>query len=759
MLTRIALFNLLVVVLLNLVPQVPSVMKALLAVPAIILYPIQVGDMTLAFAFKKFREKLRILDHLVASWSLGFIMIALLSFAVLQLKGIAGLLTRSLPLALCILSTLFLYLDRTLDRKLARGVHNTKRLVRKLIIIAIVSIVPFVYIRSHSQYPYQPMVDSPWYVSLKSKQFLNGEYRLHYYMAFPILLSHLSSLYNIDVVELHWTLPLYQYIILSTSVYLLTYSLTSNGVIATLSAILSSWFIGGGMVCELYLLLPRNLIYVWIPVALLLIDRFLDRSADYRRLVKLLVLITLMYIFISPSFYVSVLSRIPFAKFLAPFYYLLESAVLRAESDAYIEVLAVFLVALTIISLKCADELSLPISFLLMSLYLAHSVTNLMLMVVLIAYVIFHWALTEKRHATYFSYMILIITLLIILSVEAMGLGYSALARAYARLVEEIPRWISSIYGYHYSFHPAIIWRGLYRSTYGIYGTMLYFIGLYVLGKEEIKRPSLHALALLSLLILVLFLLQYPYSYRMLMFLTPILSIFSSLGLMKLFDFVWRGEPQLLVILKLFNKTVLRKAIDPRHLGIALLLLLTVTMAYDSYIAYATFYYSTKHGISTFTEDDFVVAKFIEDKYGDRVLLITDPVTLEVISGITGYGFTLDGKLLVGSASYPIYQVKLREIRRLIMSFDPVLASELIGLYLNYFGLELKDVRVLIIINNRTTLWVKGKRPEFTRPFTLFAGLFRLIRETELILNISGYYYIFDATSAISQSSSFSSAP
>ncbi|RLF03726.1 MAG: hypothetical protein DRK00_08345 [Thermoprotei archaeon] len=750
MLVVAALANLLVVAVLNMVPWIPSPVRAFLAVPGALLYPVQVGDMALALAFRRLRERLGLLEHLVAAWAMGFIAIGLLSFTILQLGGAARLAIRLFPLALCASSTLFLFFNRTLDRKLAREARIAGEPVKRLAVIALVSVAPFVYIRLHSQYPYQPMIDPPWYVSLKSRQFLNGEYKLHYYMAFPILVCHLSSLYNVDVIELHWTLPICQYVVLSTSTYLLAYHLTGNGVIAALSATLSSWFIGGGMICELYLLLPRNLMYIWYPMLLLLVSRYLSgRTTSHRRLVKSLMLIALMYVFISPGFYVSVLSRIPLARLLAPLYFLTESAVLRAEPEAYLQVIVTFLAALVAMSIKPADERLLPISLLLMSLYLAHLTTNLALTLILIAYALFHWALTRRRHATHFLYTALIITLIVLLSVEAMGLGYSVLPRAYARLVEEIPRRISSLYGYHYSFHPAVIWRGLYRSTYGIYGTVLYFVGLYAVRRWDERRASLLAQALLSLLTLLLLLLQFPYSYRMLMFLTSPLSILSSIGLIKLFDFAWKGEPQLIIILKPFGKAKVRKALDPRHLGVATLLLLTITTAYDSYIAYATSHYLTKHGISTFTEDDFMVAKFIRDTYGSRVILITDPVTLEVLSGITGYGLTMDGRIIEGSVSYPIYQAKLREIKRLIASFDPVRARELVELYLNYFDLRPGDVRVLVIINNRTSLWIRGVRPEFARPFVPFAGLFRLVRETKLTLNVSGYYYVFDVTAVV----------
>jgi len=115
-----------------------------------------------------------------------------------------------------------------------------------------------------------------------------------------------------------------------------------------------------------------------------------------------------------------------------------------------------------------------------------------------------------------------------------------------------------------------------------------------------------------------------------------------------------------------------------------------------------------------------------------------------VISGMTGIGFTLDGRVMSNSASYPIYKIKEREIKSILRNFNRALIDQLVSLYSTYFQISPEDMRVIIIINNRTTHWVMRSYAYMMRAFIRYSGLITLIEETKLVLNLSGHYYVFE---------------
>ena len=121
--------------------------------------------------------------------------------------------------------------------------------------------------------------------------------------------------------------------------------------------------------CELYMLLPKNAIYAWSPMALLLASKAAEERGDFRGLVGRLLLISSACVVVSPGFYVSILSKVPAAKLLAPLYYLNEEAVLRAEAGAYAQVIGVFLAALAAMRLR-ESESHFPLTILLLGLAL-----------------------------------------------------------------------------------------------------------------------------------------------------------------------------------------------------------------------------------------------------------------------------------------------------------------------------------------------------------------------------------------------------
>jgi len=226
----------------------------------------------------------------------------------------------------------------------------------------------------------------------------------------------------------------------------------------------------------------------------------------------------------------------------------------------------------------------------------------------------------------------------------------------------------------------------------------------------------------------------------MMVFLTPLLVLFASLGLVEALNVLWVGDVELLVLLKFFGKVRGMFSLRLTDIGIVIVLLLSLTGTYDNYISYTSLFYATRHGLSTFTEEDFVVARLLEQEFGANCLIISDPVTIKVLCGITGNGFTLDGRIITNTASYPIYKTMENEIKYIVKSLDFASLEKLVKLYSEYYNVSKVDV--IMVINNRTAAWVFKNKPDIMVISSKSLEYVLKREDIELIANVSRYYYV-----------------
>ena len=216
---------------------------------------------------REYGKTLEALKYFIVSWSLGVITTSLTFFILMQIREYTPY-TAICSQVMFIVTAIIGCINETFDEKiriLIKGEVNVKRAC----ILSLFSLVPFIYIRSLSQYPYQIMVDG-FVVSLRVKQISIGQYKFHYYMGFPVLLHCLTVLYKVDIIEFLWAAPITLYMMISFSTYLLARQMTKNEKVAVISSILSSWLTGGGMICEIHAFLPKNVLYVCFPLVLFL---------------------------------------------------------------------------------------------------------------------------------------------------------------------------------------------------------------------------------------------------------------------------------------------------------------------------------------------------------------------------------------------------------------------------------------------------------------------------------------------------------
>lgn len=751
MLRLLCLISLAFSLLFNALPQVPSVLKAFLALLICTFTPLQIGSILIIK--KDFKIKAFPLEYLITSWCLGVLVITTVSIAVAQLEGsITFELTSIVFYSITAISTFLICIDNSLDKVERLAFEKHKEVIVDLIIVFVLSLMPFVYFRLFSQYPYYVTIDG-FIMSLKGKLLLRGELELTYFAAFISLISYSATLCNVELIELLWFTPIQLYAILSMSVYLLSLHLTGQKKLAFFTSVLCTWFAGGGMVCTPYTYLPKDLLYSFFPLTVYLINKLYSKSSrGIREATEVFIILILIYLTSCPTIYLSVLAKFEYTKLLMPLYYLTEPSVQRASARAYAQQAFSIIVASLIffmIRLKklnaSRSSTAIALYVLSLTLYLIHRDMSLAQAIMLLIYLLILKNYSKRKHMLFLLYILVISALIPIISAKVFQLKTNTLVKKYIDTIEYFPGLIGKMLKGYYVFRERTLWR-LFLNTYSVYGSLFYFIGICTYRKV-LKRntPLLASSAIFSLIVLLFFLLPYPFSFRMLTFLAPYISLFSSIALFRVFDILWKGEPFLLITLKSLKKPKLKCFIDLRAISIIAILIPTIFASYDNYINYLKINYSTKHGVSTFTEEDLKAAEYIKKEFSDKLLIISDPITIRIISGLTGYAFTVKGRVTIGTATYPTFIVMGGLFRRVIADFNEYSLNKLKRLYADYFNMSAEEIEVIIIVNNRTANWVLGsEKAELMRPFRRFVGLRKLLVNVNLIWNVSKYYLILE---------------
>ena len=111
-----------------------------------------------------------------------------------------------------------------------------------------------------------------------------------------------------------------------------------------------------------------------------------------------------------------------------------------------------------------------------------------------------------------------------------------------------------------------------------------------------------------------------------------------------------------------------------------------------------------------------------------------------MLCGITGNGFTLDGRIITNTASYPIYKTMENEIKYIVKSLDFASLEKLVKLYSEYYNVSKVDV--IMVINNRTAAWVFKNKPDIMVISSKSLEYVLKREDIELIANVSRYYYV-----------------
>ncbi len=177
-------------------------------------------------------------------------------------------------------------------------------------------------------------------------------------------------------------------------------------------------------------------------------------------------------------------------------------------------------------------------------------------------------------------------------------------------------------------------------------------------------------------------------------------------------------------------------------IAIALLAAYTELAAIQAEISGRLDFYNFNGRITSFTPQDLAIAGIIEkQESASHTILVSDPMTLLVmkITGLPFYQARIgidENNPLLTSLIYAWAEPQQKEIIRDFSYFE---VENLANLYQTFFNVQLNNLTVLLIVNGRTSAWVKGNEGTNLVSYSVFPGMNKLVttRALQLLYNNS----------------------
>jgi hypothetical protein len=167
--------------------------------------------------------------------------------------------------------------------------------VIKVLIISMILGISFgLYVRSFSPYPLSPGVDTFIHIYV-IKTVLNGTISttsVPYLPSFDVLLALGSATFNADPVDLFWTGSLMLFCLFSISLFVVTYWITKNYLVAMLASIIGLSVTEMGLVQNLQFLYPSSFVMSIFPITFLVVHDIWNKSANTSK--KLSIILTII---------------------------------------------------------------------------------------------------------------------------------------------------------------------------------------------------------------------------------------------------------------------------------------------------------------------------------------------------------------------------------------------------------------------------------------------------------------------------------
>jgi hypothetical protein len=641
-----------------------------------------------------------------------------------------------------------------------------KKTIFSILILATGIIMAFWYLRRLSSFPLMLGDDLTNYLTTLSG-ISHGITGINLYdSGFILLIGDSSILVGAQPLWIFWSGPLIQYTVMAVGIFLLSRKLTNSYPASIVSALVPLWFMGDGTINDLTFFLTRNILMALLPFFILFL--FTRENSDETKpsytFVLSFVLPLLFYLGVSPAFYNTTISHLPnFVQVIfQPGFFFTSPAFTFNMPIAGLQGLYLALIlALIILALL---RLSMPKERRILISWASVSLVSFMLnyrMGLMLSLILFVFLLVKRVSSR--GFLIISILSLSIVSLAFSGFNFSTSSEFLNRIFFQVNSSIlSTTQKTNFllaNYTPLFLYFSLFSIVY--------------LTFESIKKSSTTSLLTsLTAVGLCFYFLPIPESERFLIIVTPFLVLLSAITLQKLLkklEFKRTCNNQHKSSLTtLFART--RSIKNFRKFGetiynsskiikifvlifIVFLGLISITRPYETSITNYTSEYGPTGSISSFNENDIRMADWIKANMPLETLIISDPDTIQILSGLSAMPYTMSGRYYLNALNTAsLVSGRSDLFRNVLMSLDINSFAELVNLYNAsdlIMGFNQHDRQIIAVINNRTTAWLANSFGyQYSSVFTHYEGL-NLVNGSSFckpLYNPSDWYLSFNLT-------------
>lgn len=569
----------------SLLPMEWYLVKAIVGLPAVVIFPVVVGRTMSRGIFPAIKSLSRISRHFI-NWLLGVLLLFLAAyityaFGIFSWEGI-----------------LFVFLGIALITTLRNGNIRFTRPHAKIIIAAIIiiitSIVIAAFLRSYSPFPLQSGSDNIFLAGLSSEilnnDFSNSNFSVYSYAPFiPFLLAIVSSFAHVDPIHILWVIPFLLYSVFGFGLFYFLYKKTQNFAVGLMVSL--SWlFIFGfeGRVLDLINFREKNLLYVLLPYFLVLIDSHISTVVTRFKDSVILALAVLL-----PATLLAIQSLL----FQFPFQY------------SYL-LLGLTLVTYLLVKNRLTNPFIPLIVFLSIMLGLLHGYTGFFIAVMLSMVVFF-----QMKEIKFFSKF----GKLIIYAIVAFF--------AYVFFADTIPGVLKStidagnvIFGGQYNYDIGNKIR-LFVSSITIPVLFIGLLGILLSARTAIKKITPYIVGLL--LMILAFFLPINFAFRLIEIIVLLFALFVAVAIVevrKLFANNNGRRSQLIVVVMIVIIFISVVQLPFKY----------IDSIFEREIAQAD------TGITNFNQAEYEAAVWVKENYSDNTLIFTSPELTRSFTAISG---------------------------------------------------------------------------------------------------------------------------
>ncbi len=589
--------------------------------------------------------------------------------------------------------------------------------------------------------------------------------------AFILLIADAAAVAGAQPLWLFWSGPLIQYAVMAVGIYLLARKIVNNYFSSLFATIVPLWFMGDGIINDLFFLLRRNVLMALVPFFILYLlsrDNVNEPESKPGFPFLLSILAPLFFYFdVSTAFYNSTISNLPniLQTLIQPGFYFTSPAFTFNMPIAGLQnlyaVLIASLIFLTLLRLANSGERKMMLSWALVSAvsFMINYRMGLELSVILYVFILLN------------RYSNRIFSALSILSLGVIGLAFSGFN--YGNSFAILNKILFQLNSLTLSTPQKISFLTTNYTNFFIFLTL--FSILFLSFAAIRKNRLISIITALTAMGLGGYFLPIPSSERFFIFVTPfsVLIIAVTLEILiqnylrptnsgnmskKLLVFSFsrlgtRIDSQTRKIKFQFhfsNEKIVKVAI---FLVIAIVGLSCITQPYNSSIANYISMYGPTGTTSSFTQGDMQMANWLKANSSINTLIISDPDTTQILSGLAGMPYTLNGRFYTeGLQTLTIVSGRTDLFRNVILSLDVSSLGELVNLYDRsdkITGINSTDRQIVIVVDNRTCAWLAGSIGyQYASVFNSFPGL-SMMSESSFCknsFNVSSSYLSYEVT-------------